>query len=265
MAETVNYNGATLSGAIFTGSGAGLVFPALQFQSNVQTFTGPGTPVVTGGTFTWVKPLAGSQVLVECWGGGGSGAGGAHAGGGGGGYVSNIIPMNAITAATVSVTVGNGGPPGGVDGTASIFGPITGDPSGSIITGPFGAGAVSGAGSPAGGGGGMLSPGGPLGPTGGAQGGGAGGVGSPVAAPGTPGNIYGGGGGGAGPVSAPGGKSVFGGGGGGSVGGTSIFGGPGGSGPGVDGVIPGGGGGAGPVAPAGGGRGASGRVRVTVF
>jgi hypothetical protein len=49
------------------------------------------------------------------------------------------------------------------------------------------------------------------------------------------------------------------------VGGTSIFGGPGGSGPGVDGVIPGGGGGAGPVAPAGGGRGASGRVRVTVF
>jgi len=258
MAETVNYNGATLSGSIFTGSGAGLVFPALQFQSNVQTFNGPGTPVATGGTFTWVKPLAGSQVLVECWGGGGGGNGPTHSGGGGGGYVSNIIHMNAITAATVSVTVGDGGNTG-ADGTASIFGPITGAPDGSIITGPFGASSASASG---GGGGGMLSPGGPLGLTGGEQGGGAGGIG-PATTAGTSGIIYGGGGGGAGPASAAGGTSAYGGGGGGSTGGTSIFGGPGGSGAGGNGVIPGGGGGA--AAPTVAGVGASGQVRVTVF
>ena len=263
MSGTVDYKAATISGAIFSGVGTGLVAPSL-VQSNVQTFQGPGTPVATGGTFTWVKPLAGSQVLVECWGGGGSGAGGAHAGGGGGGYVSNTMPFSSITVSTVAITVGAGGAPGGVDGTASTFGPITGAPGGSVITGPFGGGAQSGAGGNGGGGGGMASPGGPLSATAGAQGGGTGGTG-PGTSPGSAGNIYGGGGGGAGPVSAPGGSSVYGGGGGGSVGGSSVYGGAGGSGPGVPGVVPGGGGGAGPVASGGGGGGASGRVRVTVF
>lgn len=79
MSETVDYKAATLTGAIFSGVGTGLTVGPTSFQSNVQTFQGPGTPVATGGTFTWLKPMGGSMVLVECWGGGAGGAASAAA------------------------------------------------------------------------------------------------------------------------------------------------------------------------------------------
>ena len=249
MSETIDYGGRTLSGAIFSGSFAGLL--PLPAQSNVQTFEGPGAPVAVGGTFTWVKPPSGSQVLVECWGGGGAGSplnnGG---GGGGGGYTSNILPFSAVSA-TVAVSVGVGG---------VIGSPASG---GNSTFGPYGTGTITGyggsSGQPAsgGGGGGMAGAGGPISATAGAQGGGTGGPSPLINA-----TIYGGGGGGNQNVS--GGTSVYGGGGGGgggnsnAPGGVSVYGGPGGSFPAGAGVIPGGGGTQGAI-------GASGRVRVTVF
>jgi len=249
MSETVDYKASTISGAIFSGVGTGLSTPN-SFQSNVQTFEGPGAPVATGGTFTWVKPPAGSMVLVECWGGGGSGGSvGPFGGGGGGGYTSNILPFSAVSA-TVAVTVGAGGvAPSPAPGGNTTFGPYG---TGSII-GYSGSGGTG----IGGGGGGMAGAGGPASVPG-PQGGGIGTAGA--------GLIYGGGGGSPGSSAPNGGPSVYGGGGGAGatsppvgVGGTSVYGGPGGSAPGGSGVIPGGGG-AGPA-----GSGASGRVRVTVF
>jgi hypothetical protein len=247
MSETINYDGSKIVAGVFSGNISGITDIPLP-TSNVQTFQGPGTPVATGGPFTWVKPIGGNMILIECWGGGGSG--GLGGGGGGGGYTSNIFPISIFPGPAV-VNVGAGGQ--STPGTESN---VFTSPGVKIIAGPYGAG-----GSPAaatgGGGGGVAGPGGP-GVTAGAQGGGTG-----APSPTINGTIFGGGGGGSGGV--VGGTSVYGGGGGGggpagTTGGTSVFGGPGGptTSP-RSGVIPGGGGG-GP-----GGIGASGQVRITVF
>ena len=252
MSETINYYDSKIVADTFSGDTSGVSGLPLP-TSNVQTFQGPGTPVATGGPFTWVKPIGGNMVLIECWGGGGaSGSPATAGGGGGGGYTSNIFPISIFPGPAV-VNVGAGGTTPTNPATESN---VFTSPGVKIIAGPYGAG--GGPTTSGGGGGGVAGPGGP-GVTAGAQGGGTGGP-APTTINGT---IFGGGGGGLGPNGA-GGTSVYGGGGGGGgvagTGGTSVFGGPGGPSTAPrSGVIPGGGGG-GP-----GGIGASGQVRITVF
>lgn len=244
MSEIVYYNTATLSGAIFSGAGTGLVTPN-SFQSNVQTFIGSGT---SASPFTWIKPFSGSHVLVECWGGGGA------TNGGGGGYTAQTLGFSTVSS-TVAVSVGGGGAHPAGSGGNSTFG-------------PYGTGTVTGYGGGGnfGGGGGISSAGatGPAGAGGGPSlgwvragnsmtGGSGANVFSPTIAS-RHGAFFGGGSGG--PIN--GGISIYGGGGGGgTTAGTSAFGGPGGTGA-NPGVIPGGGGG--PT-----GNGGAGQVRVTVF
>jgi hypothetical protein len=245
MSETVDYKAATISGAIFSGSGAGLVTPS-SFQSNVQTFDGSGTTATTG---NWTKPIAGSQVLIECWGGGGASTGG------GGGYSLNIVPFSSITTNPVPYSIAGGGLHPAGPGGNTIFGPYAGPATSTSNVTAYGGGGNTG-------GGGGLSSVGVTGPAG-AGGGPAvpstsnpnsltGGSGSAATA--TRGLFYGGGGGG----TTTGGSSVYGGGGGsGTTAGTSVYGGSGGIG--ANAGAPSGGGG-GPT-----GNGGAGRVRVTVF
>jgi len=72
--------------------------------ANVQTFNANGT---------WTKPVCGTFVKAECWGGGGSGGVGSGSsygggGGGGGGYDRLYIVPSALPT-TVAITVGSGG------------------------------------------------------------------------------------------------------------------------------------------------------------
>ena len=245
MSETVDYNGGTISGAIFSDATTSLA-PTSSLQSNVQTFTGSGTSATTG---NWTKPIAGSQVLIECWGGGGASTGG------GGGYSSNIVPFSSITTNSVPYSIAGGGLHPAGPGGKTIFGPYAGPvTSTSNVTAYGGGGNI--------GGGGGMSSAGAVGPAG-AGGGPAvpsssnpnsltGGSGTPIT--GVRGLFYGGGGGGV----TTGGSSVYGGGGGaGTTAGTSIYGGSGSIGANVG--APSGGGG-GPT-----GNGGPGLVRVTVF
>ena len=288
MSESLNFNASAISTGAFIGNGAGINITA----SNVQVFQGPGAPVVTGGTFTWIKPTTGSMVLIECWGGGGGG-GDYGGGGGGGGYNYGYFPM-AIFPGPAVVLIGDGGAAASSPSTAGspgLHSNVSLSPTSNLVTGWGGGGGTGGTPpattGPGGGGGGMAGMGGP-GPAGGLQGGGV----APTSAGGIPqsslGVIFGGGCGGRGAAASPftnndGSLSTYGGGGGGGfktvapavapLGGTSVFGGSGGTGgnpltPGAatDGVIPGGGGGGGylttskPAAP-----GASGQVRITTF
>lgn len=282
------------------GTGARLfVNPSTLPSTDVQTFTS---------TDTWEKPAAGIIAFIQAWGAGGSGgSGGSGLGGGGGGggsYVERWIPVASL-GATETVTIGDGGPAQGADGTAGTAG---GNTTFGVHVTAYGGGA--GGLNAGGGGGGVYGAGASATTTTGGAGGspqtatlGAGGA---DAVPGNPGvlNFDGGGGGGSGPNDSGadrngggGGLSVRGGGGGGgggqdlgAVGGASMYGGGGGGGgsgtstPGTGGVSKfGGSGGAGAVdsanatagsAPGGGGGGSetglsgaggAGKVIVTVF
>jgi len=288
MSESLNFNGSAISTGAFIGNGSGINITA----SNVQVFQGPGAPVATGGTFTWIKPTTGSMVLIECWGGGGGG-GDFGGGGGGGGYDYAYFPMNIFPGPAI-VTVGAGGAAAAspfTAGTPGLQSNVSLSPTSNLVTGWGGAGGVGGTApattGPGGGGGGMAGIGGP-GPVGGLQGGGVAPTSAGVQPASSLGLIYGGGSGGRGASATPftnnaGALSTYGGGGGGGFktvvpaaapsGGTSVFGGSGGTGgnpltPGAAtaGVIPGGGGGGGyltttkPAAP-----GASGLIRITTF
>ena len=283
MSETVNYKGSILSGAVFSGGGTGLtVTGGINGTANIQVFE-------TAGTFTWVKPVYGSTVMIECWGAGGGGQGSADSrgrgGGGGGSYSSNIVAYSSFPGPAI-VVVGEGGVGGVRDG---IIQPGNGGTSYVSISGP-----TTIVASALGGGAARLSTPSPYnyynGGTGGSLGGypgGAGGIG-PGGQPGGAGLFYCGGGGAAGNdfgAGTTGGSAVYGGGGGGSGGGTtgvsggagglSLYGGAGGAGaqaytsPAPSGAPYGGGGGGGGAraVPEGadGGVGGPGAVRITTF
>ena len=120
MSETVNMRGATISASLVLRQGA----PITPFSSNIQVFSGPQwfnpgpanpDPVATaGGPYTWIKPLSGSMVLVECWGGGAAGTG--FAGGGGGGYYGG----GSGSYGNGNTMGGGGGGSGYIDGTVLI-------------------------------------------------------------------------------------------------------------------------------------------------
>lgn len=252
---------------------------------------------------TWTKPAAGTIAMIEVWGAGGSGGRSdttSDAGGGGGGAYSRYLVSLASLAATVSVTLGAGGPSKATAGNGTAGGNTT---FGSIITG-YGGGAGGGNVSSGAGGGGAGQFAAGASASGATAGAGGGGAPSGVTATGFVGgaagsssaggssyfgggggattgfaggaSIYGGGGGGSdgGGSAGVGGASVMGGGGGGNgsdlgsaAGGVSVFAGSGGHGgqasAGVAGVQPSGGGGGANAGASG--AGADGACRVTVF
>jgi len=249
------------SGQVITSNGSVASWGSASPVS-VTTFTASGT---------WTKPSVGTLVYVEVWGGGGGGARDGNAGGGGGGaFHWDIIRMSDL-GATVTVTIGTGGPGrtstngNGTNGGLSSFG--------SILAGGGGGGrnnTVPGAG------GGWLTSANLGTPGAGYVGGGA--AETPVQDINgvyIAGNItlWVGAQGGAGVDNLSGAGSLHGGGGGGgrnsstvTSGGVSTFGGSGGAGGGSaaggDGSIPAGGGGAGSTAS---GDGARGECRVYVW
>jgi hypothetical protein len=250
--------------------------------ANVQTFTSTGT---------WTKPSKGSMAIIELWGGGGSGgragAGDGGGGGAGGGYIQFTLPLASL-AATVAVTIGDGGASRTTDeSNGAAGGNTTFGAHGTGYGGGGGCGATGNAGGGGGGGGqagagttatsiASAAGGAPAGM--GAHTGGAGGAGN-SAGVGTVGalSVYGGGGGGGGGDGGnggAGGASIWGGGGGGGAGdaaggagGTSTFGGAGGAGAfgataATAGTQPGGGGGGSETGNSG--AGGAGMCRVTV-
>jgi len=101
-----------------------------QSTSSSDTFSDNGelisvTSYTSSGTFTWVKPVNCSNVLVRVVGGGGGAAGYCESGGAGG-FSEKLINVDGIN--TVTVTVGGGGGAVGYyaaagDGGTSSFGP----------------------------------------------------------------------------------------------------------------------------------------------
>jgi hypothetical protein len=97
------FTSGTHTGISFTYDDANAkVNAAITVTTSSQTFTSSGT---------WTKPTTGTMAKIEMWGGGGGGGsnGTDNFGGGGGEYATIILPLSSLPA-SVSVTVGAGGP-----------------------------------------------------------------------------------------------------------------------------------------------------------
>lgn len=107
-----------------TDGGGNLSWSAASGSGSVVTITENTYTATT----TWNKPSGCTHILVEGCGGGGGGGNGAGASSGGAGgcggfYGQFMIPVSAITATALDVTIGGGGT-AGIDGSAVTLGNV---------------------------------------------------------------------------------------------------------------------------------------------